>query len=391
MAIDRLNTENKPAAMGDSDYLRNQGYEDVSIEVNDQCNFHCIYCPYDTDETHKFAVMDRAKAEEIIDGLAEDGSLDGYLLFNVLGEPLMYSDLFNLIKYANVKGIKTKVVTNGSLLTQKNIDGLIESNPTMIKISVESLDPAVFHELRGTTIKFETYVNRISNMVARAIAEGPAFQPYLQLDIMYSNWKVNILKRACGLETCDHGRKRTYTDKSKLTNDVIDFVRPLIADGRWPGMAITDLPFDDTVFEDNLKPFLSLAPNVAFHIKPYWRWDDIFARKYPVANDGRGCDLPNIGIHADGDVVLCCIDYNASNVLGNVFQQSLREILTKEKNMKIIQDLRNGIYHFEACQSCQGHTTLVGKYVYGAVRQKNIRKVLSSTKAKVNVLARGSN
>ena len=82
-----------------SNYLSSLGYRNFSIEVNDQCNFHCVYCPYDTDETHEFAVMDKEKAKEIISDLAVNNALDDYLLFNALGEPLMYSGLFDLIKF----------------------------------------------------------------------------------------------------------------------------------------------------------------------------------------------------------------------------------------------------------------------------------------------------
>lgn len=383
MGIAVESVEVTPTETKGSDYLRALGYLDVSIEVNDQCNFHCVYCPYDTDPNHEMSVLDQQKVEEIIDRLANDHALDGYLLFNVLGEPLMYSGICDVIKYANSSGLKTKLVTNGSLLTKKNIDALIDAVPTLFKISVESLDPEVFAELRGTTIKFDTYVKRIASMVACAIKAGADFKSYLQLDIMYDNPKLHALKRLCSLESADEGKRGTYTDKTKLFNDIQVFVQSLVDAGELPGVSTSNLNFNKSAFDDNEIPLLSLGQNIAFHIKNYVRWDDVFMKKYPVGNDGRGCDIPNLGIHASGEVALCCMDYNASTKLGNVFEQSLPDILTDPKNIKIIQDLRKGVYLFDACKSCQGHTTLVGKYAYGAVRRKTVRQVLGPVKRKI--------
>jgi MoaA/NifB/PqqE/SkfB family radical SAM enzyme len=368
-----------------SDYLRVLGYQDLSIEVNDQCNFHCVYCPYDSDQSHQFAVMDQGKAKQIIDQLSEDKALDRYLLFNILGEPLMYSGLFDLIKHAKSKGLKTKLVTNGSLLTQRNIDALIDSCPTMLKISVESLDGAVFKELRGTTIKFDTYVKRISDMISCGVNAGPRFSTYLQLDMMYADASSYTLKRMCGLTTEDKGRKYTYSDKSKLFKDLQTFLEQMIDAGSLSGLLKSDLKFDRTAFKSNNIPMVRITSNIAFHIKPYLRWVDVFARPYPVDNSGVGCPLDNLSIHANGDVVLCCVDYNASNTIGNVFHQSLPEILTDHRNVNIIQDLREGKFFFDGCKSCQGHSTLIGKYVLGAKRQKTVNRLYrAASGAKLN-------
>jgi radical SAM protein with 4Fe4S-binding SPASM domain len=327
------------------------------------------------DKSHEMSVMDQDKAMEIIDQLSEDGALDRYLLFNILGEPLMYSGLFELIKYAKSKGLKTKLVTNGSLLTQRNIDALIEACPTMIKVSVESLDGAVFGELRGTTIKFETYARRISDMISSSISAGPEFTTYVQLDIMYADSQSYAMRRKCGLTTADPGRENTYSDKSKLQQDIAEFLASTAEAGRPSAQFTGPLTFEQGAYENNDLPLVKLGAGTGFHIKTYERWVDVFSKPYPVDNSGAGCPVDNLSIHANGDLVLCCIDYNASTSIGNVFQQSVPEILTDPKNIKIIQDLRQGKFHFDACKSCQGHNTRIAKYVLGAKRLKTVNQV----------------
>jgi len=370
------------------DYLRDLGYSDFSMEVNDQCNFHCIYCPYDTDKNHEFATLDQSKAMEIIDQLADDGSLDRYLLFNILGEPFMYKGLFDLIKYAGSRGLKTKIVTNGSLLTKRNIEAIIEANPTMLKISVESLDAQVFPQLRGTTIEFEKWAERVTNMISAAFQAGPKFTTYLQLDLIYSDHSRYSLDRMCGLVTSDPGRQYLYEQKSQLAEAVRALLEAMVDVGSLPGKSKADLKFDtrQIVFENNDAPLVKISPNIAFHVKSYLRWDDIFSRRYPVANSGRGCGIDNLAVHADGRVVLCCIDYNASTTIGNIFERSLQEIMTDPENVKIIQDLRRGVFHFDACKSCQGHSTFLGKTVYGAWRQKTVHRVSTALRTKLKVL-----
>jgi radical SAM protein with 4Fe4S-binding SPASM domain len=375
MTTTNYSSDQKLDAVGNSDYLRSLGYHDLSIEVNDQCNFHCVYCPYDTDKSHEFAVMDQGKAQEVIDQISEDRALDRYLLFNILGEPLMYTGLFDLIKYAHRKGLKTKLVTNGSLLTKGNIAALIDANPTMLKISVESLDEKVFNEYRGTSIRFENYAKRIAAMIDGTVNAGPEFTTYLQLDLMYSQPLNYALKRMCGLATQDDGRKNTYTNKTKVLDDLKSFLNQAAESGDSMGPPADALSFDQKAFANNDLPLVTLAPNIAFHIKPYERWVDVFARPYPVDNSGQGCPVDNLSIHANGDVALCCVDYNASTKIGNVFHQTLPDILADPKNIKIIQDLRRGVFHFDACKSCQGHSTLLGKYVLGAKRNKTITRL----------------
>ena len=366
-----------------SNYLSSLGYRNFSIEVNDQCNFHCVYCPYDTDETHEFAVMDKEKAKEIISDLAVNNALDDYLLFNALGEPLMYSGLFDLIKFANEVGLKTKLVTNGSLLTKNNIESLLDSNPTLLKISVESLDSEIFSQLRGTTIKFETYVERIANLIASSLEIGTHLRSYIQLDLIYAEPIKYLVNRWFGLESPDPGRTGLYTRKRRLNRDLESFIGKLVNDGYIQSDCLKTIRFDDKAYDSKEKPLVSISRDIGFHIKPYERWKDIFERQYPIADDVRGCQVDNLAVHADGRVVLCCIDYNASTAIGNIFDKSLDEILTEPGNVAIINDLRQGKYHFDCCKSCRGNTTFVSQQLYGTARLQPLRKVIGSFKRRL--------
>ena len=55
---------------------------------------------------------------------------------------------------------------------------------------------------------------------------------------------------------------------------------------------------------------------------------------------------------------MCCVDYEGFTGLGNIYTESLESILTR--NRSIIDDLRKGELHFEACKKCMGAPTKNG-------------------------------
>ncbi len=60
----------------------------------------------------------------------------------------------------------------------------------------------------------------------------------------------------------------------------------------------------------------------------------------------------HIGIHADGTVVPCCLDKSGAVNLGNVKEQSLRDILSSERFVKMRDGFLNNVLVEEFCQHC---------------------------------------
>jgi len=60
----------------------------------------------------------------------------------------------------------------------------------------------------------------------------------------------------------------------------------------------------------------------------------------------------HIGIHADGAVVPCCLDKNAAINLGNVKEQSLKDIISSERFVNMRNGFLNGVRVERFCQHC---------------------------------------
>ena len=59
-----------------------------------------------------------------------------------------------------------------------------------------------------------------------------------------------------------------------------------------------------------------------------------------------------LGILLNGDVVLCCLDHRGHTKLGNIYNNTLEEILNGEIFQNHLKMLENKEYYFELCKKC---------------------------------------
>jgi len=108
----------------------------VHIEVTNICNFRCIYCPQSVPNEH-FKILGRGKMsfetyKLIIDRLVDTCRLKKIVLTRD-GEPLVHPELEDFVKYNTLKGLKTTMGSNGSLITPKRALSLINNGLSLMK------------------------------------------------------------------------------------------------------------------------------------------------------------------------------------------------------------------------------------------------------------------
>jgi len=64
------------------------------------------------------------------------------------------------------------------------------------------------------------------------------------------------------------------------------------------------------------------------------------------------------GILWNGDLVLCCGDFDGQTVLGNMSTSSISDILNSDYAVKIRKNFSRGILVHPFCKKCRGGTTL---------------------------------
>ena len=115
------------------------------IETTGRCNMRCPVCTkrirnYDMPEEEYNFIVKRNK-----DLLKKQAV---WLDFN--GEPLMDKFIFERIKLLKLAGAEARISTNGVLLSEENIEKLIEAGHSMISVSVMTLDAQMYKIYRGS-------------------------------------------------------------------------------------------------------------------------------------------------------------------------------------------------------------------------------------------------
>jgi len=135
----------------------------VYLEIGERCNLDCTFCSKPT--RRKFdREMDWATIQRVIKECGEQGCY--YLSFHDFGEPLLHLKyLLPAIAYAKECGIPIRATTtNGTPLTKKVMQDLIDAGLTSLHISFEGANQYIYEQARG--VKYWVMVDRIREAVA---------------------------------------------------------------------------------------------------------------------------------------------------------------------------------------------------------------------------------
>lgn len=121
---------------------------EVCLFLTLRCNQKCRYC-------HRVLGIEELDVEhnkKIINILKKEGIKN--LTFTG-GEPLLYSNIIGLLKFAKEKGIKSKIITNGEILAQNPESREIYDYLDSITLSIDSVDKGINEKLGRGTNHFE--------------------------------------------------------------------------------------------------------------------------------------------------------------------------------------------------------------------------------------------
>ena len=128
------------------------------IEPTNTCNLRCTFCFVTEGMTRDGGFMGFSLFKKIIDDCPD---LEHLCMHN-WGEPLLHKDIFKMIEYAKNKGVNYVVMnTNGTLLTAKMIDRIVDSKLDIIRFSIDG-SAETFKRVRGVDLfKIEENINKL--------------------------------------------------------------------------------------------------------------------------------------------------------------------------------------------------------------------------------------
>ena len=129
-------------------------------ELTGACNQCCRFCyNYWRDGSTPIAPPDPSKARKTLKKMLSQASV-GSLSFSG-GEPLLLSNIHDLVLHARFKGSKVNVLTNGSLLTADALENFQSLGVSVIQIPLLSADASVHDYLTNVPGSWEKAVDAL--------------------------------------------------------------------------------------------------------------------------------------------------------------------------------------------------------------------------------------
>lgn len=297
------------------------------LDVTSQCNSKCIHCFMDSGQPDP----NELSTEEmflLIDQLRKAGimqlSIGG-------GEPLLRSDLMDLIRYARERQIGVSITTNGTLITPWIAEEMIRLHLKSITVSIDGATEETFQAIRRNTS-----LEQAKRAVQRLIHYKNQFKETVEISIRTS---VNALNRH---EIIDiyHLCNELGVDTLKI-NNTNAYGRAINA----PGILLDEEEFKATVFD--LQKHENAKCRIEMPIEKY-----LADKEHNKVLTECTATKDFLNVLADGHVVPCSFVFGKIK-FGNVKEESFEAIL--EKSLPF--DLNNDI-----CQACKA-TSYKGKAV----------------------------
>lgn len=280
-------------------------FRKLYIEITNICNLKCKFCP-ETSRNKEFMSVD--DFEKVIKEIQPYTKL---VYLHVKGEPLLHDKLEEILKILSKYNLAANITTNGTLIKDKL--EVIKNTNVIRQINFS------IHSVTQNDMDINTYLKDIFEAV----------ECLPDKIISYRLWNLNRIGE----------------------NDIN---LPILS-GFESYYGIENL--EQKLTENK---YYKIKENVYINQDIEFTWPDIKGEN--IINNGKCLALKEqIAILVDGTVVPCCLDNNGDIPLGNIFNESLEEILNKEKSILIKKNFGKGILTCDFCKTCGFLKRLEGK------------------------------
>ncbi|GAB6057925.1 heme b synthase [Desulfonatronum parangueonense] len=135
----------------------------IAWEVTRSCNLACKHCRAEAHMEPYPGEFSTEEAKALIDTFPEVG--DPIIIFTG-GEPLLRPDIFELVRYADAKGLRCVMAPNGTLVTAENARRMKDSGIQRASISLDGPDAASHDAFRGVEGAFDAAMRGIEHLKA---------------------------------------------------------------------------------------------------------------------------------------------------------------------------------------------------------------------------------
>ncbi|MDO8488860.1 MAG: radical SAM protein [Candidatus Omnitrophota bacterium] len=141
----------------------------IAWELTRRCNLACSHCRASSKYGPYANELTTDECFKLIDEIV---SFSNPVIILTGGEPLLREDIFEIAEYGKKKGLRMVMAPNGTLLTDENVEKIIQAGIKRISVSLDGPDAATHDNLRQVTGAF----NQACEGIARAGKAGLEFQ-----------------------------------------------------------------------------------------------------------------------------------------------------------------------------------------------------------------------
>jgi len=162
-------------------------------ELTDGCNLKCVHCRASAQAQRSPDELTTDEAFALVDQITEFASP---ILILTGGEPLYRPDVFEIAEYADRKGLRVALATNGTLVDEAVADRIAAAGVKRVSISIDGSNAATHDSFRGLPGSFDAALAGFDRLKKRGLS--------LQFNTSIARHNVDELEDILRLAV-DHG------------------------------------------------------------------------------------------------------------------------------------------------------------------------------------------
>jgi radical SAM protein with 4Fe4S-binding SPASM domain len=286
----------------------------VSIEPTTACNLSCPECPSGLKSfTRSTGTIRNDAFRQKIDKLFKETL---YLNFYFQGEPFLHKNFLDMVAYASSKGMYTVTSTNAHFFDDDTAKKTIQSGLDRLIVSIDGTTQDIYEQYR---------IGGDLSKVLKGVSSLVSWKKKLRSNTPMIVFQYLVVKP---------------------NEHQIDSAKELAKE-----LGVDDIWFKTAQVYDHHHDPNGLIPTI-----------DKYSR-YKKLNSGESILKGKMKSHCwkmwhsnvitwDGNVVPCCFDKDASHVLGNLVDSSMREIWKNNKYEHFRQELMKSRKNIDICSNC---------------------------------------
>lgn len=292
-----MSVKNKVLPLIPNFMLKRRLPKSVVIETTNTCNLNCLFCQT-SDETRKRGNMSLGDFKKIVDQLPKTIR---NISMNFSGEPLLNRDVFKMVRYAHEKGINTYISTNATMLDRFKPREIFSSGLARMSVCMDGATKKT-HEYYRRNSDFTKVKDNIKKL-CDAKKELGARNPRITLQTLLMKRNESEIEKIIELSK-ELGVDELYLRKMSISNflgrEKMRFARENLPSEKYSMYMI-----------ENNKLVIKDRPGHCYAVfEPVILWN--------------------------GDVTICCFDYNGDYSYGNVLRDGFMGVWNKMPRKDII-------------------------------------------------------